>query len=388
MSYKIYKIKDIGEVVSGTTPSTNNESYWNGNIKWITPAELIDGHNWYLYDTNRKITEKAFKDCNLRMLSRGTILLTSRAPIGKVAIVGEEMCTNQGFKSIICNPNYVNSEYLYFWLLSKKDYLNHLGRGATFKEISKSIVENIEVPLPSLEIQNKIVEILKKALNLIDKRKAQIEALDQLTQSVFLEMFGDLRTNQKGWKIVELSEVVQVDANLVDDITNYVNYPLVGIDNIEKNTGNLINIKTVGESDVKGSKYFFSREHILYSKIRPYLNKVASPSFEGLCSTDAYPLKINKEKANKQFILNILRSKDFVSYAVKHSKGANIPRIDQKQLLNYKTILPDLNTQNQFENIVKKIEIQKEIIKKSLRELENTFNSLMQRAFKGELFND
>ena len=70
-------------------------------------------------------------------------------------------------------------------------------------------------------------------------------------------MFGDLRTNQKGWKIVELSEVVQVDANLVDDITNYVNYPLVGIDNIEKNTGNLINIKTVGESDVKGSKYFF-----------------------------------------------------------------------------------------------------------------------------------
>jgi type I restriction enzyme, S subunit len=167
-----------------------------------------------------------------------------------------------------------------------------------------------------------------------------------------------------------------------------VHYPLVGIDNIEKNTGNLINIKTVGESDVKGSKYFFSREHILYSKIRPYLNKVASPSFEGLCSTDAYPLKINKEKANKQFILNILRSKDFVSYAVKHSKGANIPRIDQKQLLNYKTILPDLNTQNQFENIVKKIEIQKEIIKKSLRELENTFNSLMQRAFKGELFND
>jgi type I restriction enzyme, S subunit len=207
MTYKIYKIKDIGEVVSGTTPNTNNESYWNGNIKWITPAELIDGHNWYLYDTNRKITEKAFKDCNLRMLQRGTILLTSRAPIGKVAIVGEEMCTNQGFKSIICNPDYVNNEYLYFWLLSKKDYLNHLGRGATFKEISKSIVENIEVPLPSLETQKKIVEILKKSLYLIDKRKAQIEALDQLTQSVFLEMFGDPKLNKKKWKKQKLNDV-------------------------------------------------------------------------------------------------------------------------------------------------------------------------------------
>lgn len=311
------------------------------------------------------------------------------ASIGKI-LTGLSGAYNVALIKCIPDEKRLQKRFLYYYLNTSKiqKFIQSRSKRSAQEGVDPKELKQQLIYLPSLETQNRIVYVLDKAQELIDKRKAQIEALDQLTQSVFLEMFGDLRTNQKGWKIVELSEVVQVDANLVDDITNYVNYPLVGIDNIEKNTGNLINIKTVGESDVKGSKYFFSREHILYSKIRPYLNKVASPSFEGLCSTDAYPLKINKEKANKQFILNILRSKDFVSYAVKHSKGANIPRIDQKQLLNYKTILPDLNTQNQFENIVKKIEIQKEIIKKSLRELENTFNSLMQRAFKGELFND
>ncbi|WJQ14411.1 restriction endonuclease subunit S [Geobacillus stearothermophilus] len=325
------------------------------------------------------------------VVNKGDILVAlSGATTGKFGIykLDEIALLNQRVAKIVSKNEQVCPKYLFYYMDKLQNKILQKAGGAAQPNISPKEIAQFTIPLPSIEIQNRISEILDKAQELIDKRKAQIEVLDQLTQSVFLEMFGDLRTNQKGWKIVELSEIVQVDANLVDDITNYVNYPLVGIDNIEKNTGNLINIKTVGESDVKGSKYFFSREHILYSKIRPYLNKVASPSFEGLCSTDAYPLKINKEKANKQFILNILRSKDFVSYAVKHSKGANIPRIDQKQLLNYKTILPDLNTQNQFENIVKKIEIQKEIIKKSLRELENTFNSLMQRAFKGELFND
>ncbi|WP_158512130.1 restriction endonuclease subunit S [Anoxybacteroides amylolyticum] len=169
---------------------------------------------------------------------------------------------------------------------------------------------------------------------------------------------------------------------------NYADYPLIGIDNIEKNTGNIINIKTVRECDIKGSKYYFNSDHIIYSKIRPYLNKVASPSFEGLCSTDAYPLKINKEKTNKQFILSILRSKYFVNYAIRQSKGANIPRIDQKQLLDYKTILPDLKLQDEFEYIVEQIDAQKEIMRNSLKELEHNFHSLMQRAFMGELFND
>lgn len=94
MKFKYKKIKDIAVVYSGTTPSTSKSEYWNGNIKWITPAELQDGHNWYIYDTERKITDEAVRSKNLKMLKKGTILLTTRAPIGKVALVGEVMCTH------------------------------------------------------------------------------------------------------------------------------------------------------------------------------------------------------------------------------------------------------------------------------------------------------
>jgi type I restriction enzyme S subunit len=390
MSYKIYKIKDIGEVVSGTTPSTNNESYWSGNIKWITPAELIDGHNWYLYDTNRKITEKAFKDCNLRMLQRGTILLTSRAPIGKVAIVGEEMCTNQGFKSIICNPDYVNSEYLYFWLLSKKDYLNHLGRGATFKEISKSIVENIEVPLPSLEIQNKIVEILKKALHLIDKRKAQIEALDQLTQSVFLEMFGNL----KGEK-VPLSELCDVNPSKKE------------IENIDKELPvtflPMANVSENGELDLSESRLikevfdgftYFREGDVLFAKITPCMENGKGAIARNLInnigfgSTEFHVLR-PKENVNSKWLYYLTSLQSFRKQAEANMTGsAGQKRVPKQFFSKYKVVLPPIELQNQFAEIVQKIQSQKEITKKSLEELENNFNSLMQRAFKGELFND
>src|SRR5690625_280410 len=100
MMNNLMKIKEFAEVINGTTPSTKKGEYWGGEIKWITPAELIDGHNWYVYETERMITELAQKERNLKILPEETVLLTSRAPIGKVAIAGSEMCTNQGFKAI------------------------------------------------------------------------------------------------------------------------------------------------------------------------------------------------------------------------------------------------------------------------------------------------
>lgn len=104
MSYNIVKLKEVGEIRSGSTPRTNVKEYWNGHLHWIAPAELVDGHNYYVYNTVRKITDVAVKRSSLNLLPRGTVLLTSRAPIGKVAIAGEDMYCNQGFKNIICDP--------------------------------------------------------------------------------------------------------------------------------------------------------------------------------------------------------------------------------------------------------------------------------------------
>ena len=182
------KLGDICTVVSGTTPKSDRPEYWDGNINWVTPAELTDDSD-VIFESQRKITEKAVIDSSLKPFPTGTVLLSSRAPIGKVAIAGIEMYCNQGFKNLICSDKIYN-RYLYHYLKYKTDYLNSLGRGATFKEISKSIVENIEIPLPSLDEQRHIAAVLDKVSALIAKRHQQLDKLDELVKARFVEMFG------------------------------------------------------------------------------------------------------------------------------------------------------------------------------------------------------
>ncbi|WP_303840174.1 restriction endonuclease subunit S [Selenomonas ruminantium] len=205
------RIGDICTVVSGSTPKSNIEEYWNGDIKWITPAEITDD-SYVISDTERHITEKAVEKTNLTLLPVGTVLLSSRAPIGKTAIVGAEMYCNQGFKNLICSERIYN-KYLYFFLTSKVDYLNALGRGATFKEISKGIVEDVEIPLPSLDEQKKIAERFEAIQQLLNKRKQALLYLDDLAKSRFIELFGDIKLNSKKWSIVKLEDIADVGSS-------------------------------------------------------------------------------------------------------------------------------------------------------------------------------
>ena len=175
------KLGDVCEIVSGTTPKSNCPEYWNGELNWITPAELNDDIV-VVNESQRKITTKAVIDSNLRSFPAGTVLLSSRAPIGKVAIAGKEMYCNQGFKNLICS-DFIYNKYLFYFLKSKVAYLNSLGRGATFKEISKTIVENIQINLPKKEEQYKIVHILDKINEIIFLRQQQLKKLNELVKS-------------------------------------------------------------------------------------------------------------------------------------------------------------------------------------------------------------
>ncbi|QNE69352.1 restriction endonuclease subunit S [Fusobacterium hwasookii] len=160
IEWKFSKIKNIGKIISGSTPNTNTPELWNGDYLWITPAELKDD-SFIVNSTERKLTYLGIKNSSLIEMPIGTVLLSSRAPIGKVAIVGKNMFCNQGFKNIIPNEE-INSIYLYYILKEKKEYLNFLGRGATFKELSKEIVENISLKIPPIELQNKFAERVEK----------------------------------------------------------------------------------------------------------------------------------------------------------------------------------------------------------------------------------
>ena len=162
-------IYEIGTVVGGSTPKTNEDKYWNGEYRWISPAELKNDSG-IIYDSIKKITKAGIDSCSLQELPIGTVILSSRAPIGKLAIAGNTFYCNQGFKNIVCNEK-VLPRYLYSLLLFNTEYLNSLGRGATFKEISKSIVENIKIPLPSIERQKQFADFVVQ----IDKSKVVVD---------------------------------------------------------------------------------------------------------------------------------------------------------------------------------------------------------------------
>ena len=202
------KLGEVALVVSGSTPKTNIKEYWGEGHYWITPAELNE-QTIYISKTERQITDAALHKTKLQLLPKGTVLLSSRAPIGKVAICDVEMYCNQGFKNCVCGSK-LNNKYLFYFLKDKKDYLNSLGRGATFKEISKSIVEKITIPIPPLSTQLSIVSELDKINELIRLKKKQLKDYDNLAQSIFYEMFGDPVVNEKGWEVKKLGNFCEI----------------------------------------------------------------------------------------------------------------------------------------------------------------------------------
>lgn len=171
------KLLDIGEIVGGATPSTKDESNYDGDIKWLTPKDLSTFSGRFIEKGERSITEKGFKSCSTRLLPVNSILFSSRAPIGYVAIAANEMCTNQGFKSVIPNEK-VDYMFLYYLLKYKKCAIESMGSGTTFKEVSGNVMKNIEVKIPKeVMIQKKIAEIL-------DSIDSKIENNNQINRNL------------------------------------------------------------------------------------------------------------------------------------------------------------------------------------------------------------
>lgn len=186
--FPLLQISEIGKVVSGATPKTSVDEFWDGDNLWITPAELSE-NSFIVCDSVRKITDEGVRSCAVNLLPVGTVILSSRAPIGKVAIAGSPMYCNQGFKNIIPNGK-INSIYLYELLGMETEYLNSLGRGATFKEISKQIVESIKIKVPPIDLQNEFADFVHQ----VDKSKVVVQkSLDetqQLFDSLMQKYFG------------------------------------------------------------------------------------------------------------------------------------------------------------------------------------------------------
>ena len=202
------KISDIGTVVGGATPSTKKpENYENGTIAWITPKDLSTFTRRYIQRGERNITEIGLKSCSTQLLPKDTVLFSSRAPIGYVAIATNEVCTNQGFKSVVPNEN-TNPLFLYYLLKYNKDKIEGMGSGTTFKEVSGNTMKNIVVSVPTdKKVQERISSMLGSIDDKIEENERINNNLEYQARAIFINEFLSLKTPPDGWKQASLIDI-------------------------------------------------------------------------------------------------------------------------------------------------------------------------------------
>jgi type I restriction enzyme S subunit len=208
------KIEDFCEVIGGGTPSTKEDSYYGGNVCWITPRDLTNYKNRFISRGERNITELGLKNSSAKILPKNSILLTSRAPIGYLAISSNEVCTNQGFKSLIINPEKADYNFVYYLIKANVERIKGLGTGTTFAEISGSVVKNLKFSLPDLSTQTAIAEILSSLDDKIELNNKINQELENLAQTLFKQWFIDFEFPNENGEPYKSSGGEMVDSEL------------------------------------------------------------------------------------------------------------------------------------------------------------------------------
>ena len=373
---KKYKLGDICEIVSGSTPKTNIAEFWDGDVKWITPAEL-DENTYVITDSVRKITNLAMQKTGLTAFPAGTVILSSRAPIGKVAIAGCEMCCNQGFKNFICSE-IVNNKYLYWFLKHNNAYLNSLGRGATFKEISKSIVSSIEINLPSLEEQQIVVDNIEKISTIITLRKEEISRLDDLIKARFVEMFGEKYPEDT---LLNLCNIIDYRGKTPEKVE--YGLPFITAKNVKMHHMTLepreyISKETYDKVMVRG---FPKEGDVVFTTEAPLGNVCRIPHFDTAFYIGQRIVTMQTDIVNPTYLEYALSDEEFVRKYMGKSSGSTVTGIRVRLLEQLTIPVPPRALQDEFSIFVDQIDKSKATVQKALDETQLLFDSLMQQYF-------
>ena len=383
-----YKLGDICEIVSGSTPKSEVAEDWDGDIKWITPAELNED-SYIVSDSVRKISQLGVQKTGLTPFPAGTVILSSRAPIGKVAIAGCEMYCNQGFKNLICS-SVIDSCYLYWFLKGKTAFLNSLGRGATFKEISKQIVASIEIEVPSLEQQITIVQLLERINEIMKARKQELCALDTLIKARFVEMFGDPVINDRGWQQITLLESLEAGRS--------VTYGIVQTgDEFENGTPVFRPIDIAGghvpkREELKKTDPLISAQYKrtllkgneLLITVRGSVGETfqTTDEFEG-CNVgrNIVPLVTDSNKVLQRFLQELFAQDAIKSWLKGITKGIALQGLNMGEFKEMPVIMPPIALQRVFVGFASQVDKSKAAVQAALDKARVMFDGLMQEYF-------
>lgn len=279
-------------------------------------------------------------------------------------------------KTEVVDPNYfpffISSDYF-------MDEAIRISVGSLSPTVNWGTLKELEFELPGLEEQRKLAKILWAAEDTKQAYKTLLQKTDDLVKAKFEDMFGNVVKNSKKWPVQKLIEVAPESSAVLQDSERVW---LLNLDMIEEQTGKIIHKNVVNKSEVGSSTTTFNSEMVLYSKLRPYLNKVVVPDDEGYATTELVTLKPNKTYLNKYFLATLLRCNDFVKYAVNLSGGARMPRMPMNELRNFQCIIPPLNLQNKFVEFAQQAEQSKQQLQTSLNSLNATMRALINENLK------
>ena len=383
------KLSDIGTIVGGATPSTKiAENYEKGTIPWITPKDLSTFKGRYIEKGERNITDIGLMSCSTHLLPKNTVLFSSRAPIGYIAIAADELCTNQGFKSVIPN-NGTDYLFLYYLLKYNKEKIEGMGSGTTFKEVSGNVMKNVTVRIPSSkEIQKKIASVLGSIDDKIEKNEKINNNLEQQARAIYRERFEVVPSVglPSGWRVVSLGEVATISNKSFNPLKEteimLEHYSIPAFDEMRFPVFEL-------STDIKSNKFVIDASCFMISKLNPTTKRVWRPyclTDNAVCSTEFIVFKA-KDEAITDFLYSVIDSNSFSEFMCSHVTGStgSRQRTTPSDTLSYEMILPSDYELTEFQSIVSPMYTQIRINIIENEKLKKLRDSLLPKLMSGEI---
>ncbi len=404
-NWKFDRIKDVCEnLVGGGTPKTSESEYWeDGDIIWLSPTDFSRHKSEkYIYESEKKITKLGLESSSATMIPFGTIVMSSRASIGEAKIAGCDLSTNQGFISFIVNYK-MHNNFLYYAIeghLGK--YFNSISSGTTFNEISRRIVKQEQVPVPTIQEQKVIADYLDIACARIDRiisiKEAQLEKIKEIRKSKideFICLGLDIKTEvnqtglsylpkiKDGWLLDRFKDVAKIRDEKTDEKSEIEDY--IELEDIDQGTGQIFGKRNTIEVESKVTKFFYG--DVLFGKLRPYLEKYHYAEFDGKCTGEILAFK--PERINGKFLMYILGSKWFIDLCNSMSYGAKMPRVNwNTQLAMINLPLPSKTEQQeiveQLDNLSQKVQDLKRNVTNQIETLKSYRKSLIHECVTGK----
>lgn len=385
---QVEKLEDICEIASGGTPKRSEDSYWkNGKIPWL---KISDIKSKYVDKSEEHITQKGLDNSSAKLFKKGTIIYTIFATVGEVAILNIDATTNQAIAGLtIKDSAQINPSYLFYFLKSIKKQVHLLSRGVAQNNINLSVLRQIKVPIPDLNVQERIVNALDQMQNNIKLRQMELSKLDILIKARFVEMFGDPGLVHRENKVCNLENVAEVRSSHRIFTREFTK------SGVPFYRGTEISLLANGKEPIHS--YYISKaryDEITKNDSKPKIGDLLMPSIcdKGqiwLVNTskpfyykDGRVLCIspNREKFNTIFFHQYMKMKSQIEY-LKIGSGSTFAEFKIFQLKKLKINIPPLKLQNEFASFVQQVDKSKVAIQKSLDETQTLFDSLMQKYF-------